>query len=288
MSQQEAYVPKIITLESISSSRQQSHVEPISNETDEEIIDRLRMRFTILEEMTSAVKRGDVRAMILGGAPGIGKSFVVEQVLGKHDLFATLGDTKKPYEIIKGNMSALILYKKLWDNKDAKSIIVIDDCDNLFFDEVSLNILKTALDTGGKRMISWNTDSRYLKDEGIPNVFEYCGGMIFITNIKFANVKSKKLKDHLDALESRCHYLDLTIDTVREKVLRIRQIIGDGGMLADKGFTEIEIGEMLDFICDNKTRMRELSLRSIIKVSELYRSMPKSWREVASLTLLKR
>jgi len=72
-------------------------------------------------------------------------------------------------------------------------------------------------------MIHWNTDSHMLRREGVPDSFEFKGGAIFITNIKFENVKSKKLRDHLEALESRCHYLDLTIDTEREKVFALNR-----------------------------------------------------------------
>ena len=60
-------------------------------ETDEETIERLRERFDMLEDMTKATKKGDVRAMIVSGPPGVGKSFGVEKVLGKHDIIATLG-----------------------------------------------------------------------------------------------------------------------------------------------------------------------------------------------------
>ena len=187
-------------------------------ETDEEIMTRLGERFEILEDMTRAVKKGDVRAMIVTGPPGVGKSFGVEKVLSKHDVFANVADDKKlkKYEVVKGAMSALGLYSKLYEYSDKKSILVFDDCDSVLLDDLSLNILKAALDSGKKRMIHWNTDSRLLKDQGVPNSFEFKGGAIFITNIKFDHVKSKKLKDHLEALESRCHYLDLTIDTERE------------------------------------------------------------------------
>lgn len=76
---------------------------PRSQETDEEIIDRLRTRFNILNDMTRAVKAGDVRAMIVSGPPGVGKSFGVEEVLSRHDLFATVAQNEKlkKYEIVK-------------------------------------------------------------------------------------------------------------------------------------------------------------------------------------------
>jgi len=264
-------------------------IEKNLNETDDEIKARLRERFTVLDDMTKAVKAGKVRSMIVTGPPGVGKSFGVERVLGKHDLLADVAnDAKlKKYEVVKGAMSALGLYSKLYEFSDKKSILVFDDCDSVLLDDLSLNILKAALDSGNKRMIHWNTDSRLLRQEGVPNSFEFKGGAIFITNIKFEHVKSKKLKDHLEALESRCHYLDLTIDTEREKVLRIKQIVEDG-MLDKYDFEAGAVEELLTFIDTNKKKLRELSLRMVLKLADLKASFPDRWESVASMTCMRR
>jgi len=264
-------------------------IEKNLNETDDEIKARLRERFTVLDDMTKAVKAGKVRSMIVTGPPGVGKSFGVERVLGKHDLLADVAnDAKlKKYEVVKGAMSALGLYSKLYEFSDKKSILVFDDCDSVLLDDLSLNILKAALDSGNKRMIHWNTDSRLLRQEGVPNSFEFKGGCIFITNIKFEHVKSKKLKDHLEALESRCHYLDLTIDTEREKVLRIKQIVEDG-MLDKYDFEAGAVEELLTFIDTNKKKLRELSLRMVLKLADLKASFPDRWESVASMTCMRR
>jgi hypothetical protein len=258
-------------------------------ETDAQIKERLRARFEILNDMTRAVKKGDVRAMIVTGPPGVGKSFGVEEVLSKHDLLADVANNSKlkKYEVVKGAMSALGLYAKLYEYKDAKSILVFDDCDSVLQDELSLNILKAALDSSKKRTIHWNTDSRLLRTEGVPNSFEFKGGAIFITNIKFENVRSKKLQDHLGALESRCHYLDLTIDTEREKMLRIEQIVEDG-MLASYEFTAQEHAELIDYININKKKLRELSLRTVLKIADLRKSFPTKWQSVAEVTCMRR
>jgi hypothetical protein len=260
-----------------------------TGETDEQIIERLRQRFQILEDMTRAVKKGDVRAMIVSGPPGVGKSFGVEAVLGKHDTFANIAGNEKlkKYEIVKGAMSAIGLYSKLYQYSDSKNILVFDDCDSILLEDLSLNILKAALDSSKKRTIHWNTDSALLRREGVPNSFEYKGGCIFITNIKFENVKSKKLRDHLEALESRCHYIDLTIDTEREKMLRIKQIVGDG-MLEVYEFTDSEKTEVINFIDKNKKRLRELSLRMVLKVADLRKSFPDRWEAVAESTVMRR
>ena len=264
--------------------------QQLAQVTDDEIMERLRTRFTILDDMTRAVKKGDVRAMIVTGPPGVGKSFGVEKVLSKHDVFADVAQNEKlkKYEVVKGAMSAIGLYSKLYQYSDKKSILVFDDCDSVLLDDLSLNILKAALDSSKKRMIHWNTDSRLLRSEGVPNSFEFKGGAIFITNIKFDNVRSKKLRDHLEALESRCHYLDLTIDTEREKILRIKQVVTECGMLDDYEFSDLEKEVLIDFVDDNKKKLRELSLRTVLKIADLKRSMPGNWRAVAEVTCMRR
>ena len=256
-------------------------------ETDEETIDRLRERFDILEDMTKATKKGDVRAMIVSGPPGVGKSFGVEKVLGKHDLVATLGERPPKYQVVKGAMSAIGLYCKLFNYADKDNVLVFDDCDSIFSDELSLNILKAALDSKKKRTIHWNTDSFKLRNEGVPDSFEFRGGAIFITNLKFDNVKSPKMREHLKALESRCHYIDLTVDTEREKMLRIKQIVRDG-MLDEYAFSQEQQQDVMDFIDINKSKLRELSLRTVLKVADLAKAFPQRWEAMAENTVLTR
>jgi hypothetical protein len=226
--------------------------------------------------------------MIVSGPPGVGKSHGVEKVLGKHDLLADIaGDSKfKKYEVVKGAMSAIGLYCKLYQFADKDNVIVFDDCDSVLLDDLSLNILKAALDSKKSRRIHWNTDSYKLRNEGVPDSFEFKGSAIFITNIKFDNVKSKKLRDHLEALESRCHYIDLTIDTEREKMLRIKQITKDG-MLDEYELSEEVQEEIIDFIDINKKRLRELSLRTVLKIADLAKAFPDRWESMAENTVMK-
>jgi hypothetical protein len=259
----------------------------VARETDEQIITRLAERFDILTEMTKAVKSGDVRAMIVSGPPGVGKSFGVEEVLSKDDLFNVLGERKPRYEIVKGAMSALGLYAKLYEFSDAKNVLVFDDCDSVLMDELSLNILKGALDSSKKRVIAWNTDSRLLRSEGIPDRFEFKGAAIFITNIKFEHVRSKKLRDHLDALESRCHYIDLQMDTDREKLLRIKDIV-EKGMLDSYEFEPCQRDDVTNFIAENSDKLRELSLRMVLKIADLRKSFPLTWVAMAKTTCMRR
>ena len=256
-----------------------------SEETDAETVERLRERFNMLTDMTKAVKKGDVRAMIVSGPPGVGKSHGVEEVLDRYAMMEQMG-ARKTHEVIKGAMSALGLYAKLFKMADEGNVVVFDDCDSIFSDELSLNILKAALDSKKNRKIHWNTDSHKLRQEGIPDCFTFKASAIFITNLKFDKVKGK-LREHLEALESRCHYMDLTIDTDREKMLRIRQVITDG-MLSPYGFDAVMEEEIIDFCDINKNRLRELSLRTVLKVADLAKAFPSKWEAMAENTVMRR
>ena len=254
-------------------------------ETDNQIIERLRDRFSMLTDMTKAVRKGDVRAMIVSGPPGVGKSHGVEEVLDRYKMMQQLG-AKRNHEVIKGAMSALGLYAKLYKNADEGNVAVFDDCDSIFADELSLNILKAALDSKKVRKIHWNTDSHKLRAEGIPDSFQFKANAIFITNLKFSKVKGK-LREHLEALESRCHYMDLTIDTDREKMLRIKQVIQDGMLNSYKLSDEIK-DDIVEFVDINKERLRELSLRTVLKVADLAIAFPDRWESFAENTVMRR
>ena len=255
------------------------------DESDAETIERIRTRFNMLNDMTKAVKKGDVRAMIVSGPPGVGKSHGVEEVLERYKTLEQLG-ARKTHEVIKGAMSPLGLYAALYKMQDAGNVVVFDDCDSIFSDELSLNILKAALDSKKTRRIHWNTDSHKLRAEGIPDSFSFKASAIFITNLKFDKVKGK-LREHLEALESRCHYMDLTIDTDREKMLRIRQVIQDG-MLNEYKLSDEVKEDIIDFVDANKGRLRELSLRSVLKVADLAVAFPNNWEIYAENTVMRR
>jgi len=259
-----------------------------TNETDEEIMSRVGSRFEILNEMTLAAKEGAIRAMIVSGAPGVGKSYGVENTLETHSMFDKMTQVVK-HEVVKGAMTPLGLYAKLFAFSQANNVLVFDDCDSILQDDLALNILKAALDSGSRRRICWNSDSSLLRREGIPDSFDFKGSVIFITNIKFDNVRSKKLKDHLDALMSRCHYLDLTIHTTREKLLRIRQIANSGGLFNQEkyGFSDEQAEEIVSFITDNASGMREISLRMALKIADLVKMSPTRWEEIARVTCMK-
>ena len=257
------------------------------SKTDDERMAEIAERFEILQDMTKACVNGDIRAMIVSGPPGVGKSFGVEQEIEKVQMIQMLGSNRLRAEVVKGSASPIGLYQTLYKFSDPNCVVVFDDCDSILLDDVSLNLLKGALDSGKKRKISWLSESRVLKDEGIPDSFEFKGSVIFITNLKFDKMKSQKLKDHLDALQSRCHYLDLTLDTMRDKILRIKQIAKTGALFGDMDIDDAGCDDIVQFMDDHKNSLREVSLRMAIKVGQLYKSFPMRWKAMAQTTCMK-
>jgi hypothetical protein len=261
----------------------------VVKETETEAMDRIAARFEVLDEMSRAAINGDIRAMIVSGPPGVGKSYGVETQMEKASMFDKLAGKKVRFNIVKGAMTALGLYAQLYKYSDTKNVLIFDDCDSVFTDDLALNILKAALDSGKTRRICWNSDSRLLREEGIPNTFNFNGSAIFITNLKFSNLKSKKLQDHLEALQSRCHFLDLTIDGDRDKMLRIKQVHrdADGGLFSDYDFTDEQAQMVIDFMWDNHTKLREVSLRMCLKIADLVKISPGNWKNLARTTCMK-
>ncbi|MFY8211049.1 MAG: ATP-binding protein [Candidatus Nanopelagicus sp.] len=257
-------------------------------ESDEDAMNRIATRFSVLDEMSSACIAGDIRAMIVSGPPGVGKSHGVTMQMEKASMFDKISGKRPRFEIVKGAISGIGLFATLYKYSDKKNVLVFDDCD-VWEDQDALNVLKGALDSGKTRRISWNKDSRLLRDEGVPNTFNFNGSVIFITNLNFSDRKSNKIKAHLEALQSRCHYLDLTIDTERDKMLRIKQVHrdADGGLFSDYEFGAEQGEEILEFMWANQDKLREISLRMALKIADLVK-ISKNWKNLATNTCMKR
>jgi len=248
-------------------------------ESEESVLDRIRDRFAILTRLVNGVCQGAIKALVVSGPPGVGKTHGVEKQLKER---AEFGNYK--YEFIKGTASPVYIYQKLYEFADKKSILVFDDCDSVFFEPISLNLFKAALDSSKERIITWGTESRILKEKDIPNSFKFEGAVIFISNLKFDAVRSPALKEHLAAIESRCHYLDLTIDTPRDKMLRIKQVVRDSSMLDEYGFDEERKQEIVDYVQECQASLRELSLRTVTKLADLA-VYTDDWKMIADITL---
>lgn len=256
--------------------------------TDEEKLDQMREMFDILNELGWDMARGNINGMVVYGPPGVGKSHGILEALDQASMDRKLAGDVLRHEVHTGFMTPLHLFKALFNSSAPGQIAVFDDCDSILADPDCLNMLKAALDTTGKRTLAYNAESRVLAEEDIPNRFEFCGGIIFITNVDFDAARGR-IADHLDAIVSRCHYLDLTIDTKRDKMLWIREVTMNKKMLRRKGLNDDAAAEILEFLESNLDQMRELSLRMVLKLADLYKSGGQfGWEKKARVSCLRR
>ena len=256
----------------------------VSNETDDQVEDRIAERFDILEMLADSCIAGDSRALIVSGPAGLGKSYTVEKKLEAWD------PNGHNYAITKGYVRATGLVKLLYAYREAGQVLVFDDADAIFFDDISLNLLKAVCDTTERRVVSWLSEGKLLDEdtgELVPRSFVFEGSIIFISNYDFDAMidKGHKLAPHLQAMVSRAHYLDLAMKTRRDYLVRIRQVVAQGLL------SHLDIDEQVDvltFIEAYADSLRELSLRMALKVASIRKTNNNgNWEKVCKVTCCK-
>ena len=250
---------------------------------DDVIEQRIAERFDILEQLTDNCIAAHSRALIISGPAGLGKSYTVEQKLAKWD------PNEINHTIVKGYVRPTGLIKLLYAYREEGQVLVFDDADAIFFDDVSLNLLKAVCDTTERRVVSWLSEGKLLDEdtgELVPRSFVYDGTIIFISNYDFDAMidKKHKLAPHLQAMISRAHYIDLAMKTRYDYLVRIRQVIAQGLLDHLTLDEKVDVITFLEYHCDD---LRELSLRMAIKVGSLRKNNSTNWEKVAKVTCCK-
>ena len=251
-------------------------------ETDAELDLRIRKTYFNMDMLTNSVADGITKSMIVSGSAGIGKSFGIKKILDDHT---------SEYLFVKGYVRPTAIFKLLYENRFNNQVLIFDDADSIFFDETGLNLLKGALELSNTRTISWLSEKTFSDIDGmeIPKTFEYCGTIIFLTNLNFNELieKGNKISPHLEALRSRSIYFDMKMRSKREVLSRIKQVVAESGILSDIGLNHAIQKDLMQYLTDNMDRTIELSLRTVEKLSALYKASPKNWRSLADSVILK-
>ena len=238
----------------------------------------INARFSFVEKLVSMVAGGVQPSAVITGSGGLGKTYTVTKTLESagytdvSDLASfEVGTTVRKslsFTMVKGYSTAKGLYRTLFENNG--SIIVFDDCDAVLKDPVALNLLKGALDSYGKRIISWNAD---MKDEDLPRSFNFEGRVIFISNLG---------QDKIDqAIRSRSMMIDLSM-TTDQKIDRMEYIAGLAEFLPE--YDKKVKTDALALIRELKDDVSEISLRTLISVSKI-RASNKDWKDLATYML---
>ena len=231
--------------------------------------------------------RGEIRALIISGPPGVGKTYLSQKVLrsqGKKNRFVKL----------TGFTRATGLYTLFHEYRKKGDRTLIDDCDSALGTEEALNLLKAALDSSDERELSWRTQAvlGYQDQNGdevkAPASFRYDGSVVFLTNEDFDAPSSAKLAPHMAALMSRAHYVSLGIGTNEECLVRVLDVAHTSGMLLKVGLTPEQQTELYQYLETHRDQLREISLRAVDKLARLVKASPDGWRDLAALSCLKK
>ena len=238
----------------------------------------INQRFEFVENLVTMVAAGIQPSAVITGQGGLGKTYTVTKTLaaaGYKDMseFSEFEEgtrvfREKSYVTVKGYSTPKGLYRTLYENNG--SVIIFDDCDSVLKDPIALNLLKGALDSYGKRIISWNADMR---DEDLPRSFNFTGKVIFISNYT---------QDKIDqAIRSRSMMIDLTMNN-DQKIDRMEFIAKSEEFMPEYDSTAKQ--DAIEFIRTVKDSAKELSLRTLITVTKI-RSSNKNWKEMAEYVL---
>lgn len=222
--------------------------------TSEEIFQRIKSGVERILDPSS----GD-NLLIVAGDPGVGKTIEIERALkagGTGPIIPPLfsvpvkdiqkksksqGETDQPEESLQSKLNKIAMWSPSFEPKyiqgsaDVSSeelfielfrsngkILFYDDSDSVITDKKCIGLLKNALQSKEKRLLTYGSKAPYLlisKEVGaIPKTFTYTGKIIVATN--------RPLKSLDSALQSRSGGLVIEVDLNAKQILnRLRSII---------------------------------------------------------------
>lgn len=253
--------------------------QAVNVKPDSQILADVKERFDILSMLTKGAIAKNIRAMVVTGAPGIGKTYNVEQILERSNV---------PHEIVRGTLSAINLYMLAYKYRHAGNVIVLDDADDIFHDEDALNILKVLCDTSATRTVSYRKEAHQLRENDIPQQFEYNGGMIFISNVdfqRFVDEGKNKFAAHMGALMNRSLYLDLQIHDRNALGVWVAYIAESGRIFDREDVPQSLRQPILNFLRDHREELRTLSIRTLMQLCGIAKGNPIRWEGIARVLL---
>lgn len=257
--------------------------------TDKQVVDAIVERFDVFERLLEGTASEGMNALIVSGSAGVGKSYTAEWVLAQMEKSRP---NRMKHKVIRGAISAIGLYEQAHGMRRPGDVMVLDDADRIFDDEDGLNILKSLLDTSLVRKVSWYTDhARFKGEDGLPQEFVYEGSMVFLTNKNFQDYidnRGGRYVEHMEALMSRSIYLDLKMHSRREVALWAKHLVEKNDILRKIGCTPAQQRDAVEWVLTNRDDLRELSIRTIIKLGRIMLAESEQWVRMARITLLRK
>lgn len=254
-------------------------VDSTITKAEEELEERVdpETRFEDMRRYIGGVLKGIRPLALLCGAPGVGKTFRVMR-----DIKSMGKEMGRDYVLCKGKVTAPQLYKSFFMAQEKGQFVVFDDCDSIFDDANTINILKAAFDSGEERWISWRTSTGVEMDDSdpdeymiiqkygleqnrngkykLPSIFEFKGGGIIITNLRAGMIDT--------AVRNRALIcdLDFTVNEILDLVRGVMPFIRPDD-LDDR--SKAKALKYLERMVDEGKSV-EISIRSFATCAEIY------------------
>jgi hypothetical protein len=217
--------------------------------------------FTVMSDLTTCVAQKHTNGLFVVGPGGIGKTWEIIRTLENLGMVSD-----RDFKKITGFSTPVALYNLLYQYRD--KLVVLDDCDGIFKDLNGINILKSVLDTLPERIVSWNSTS----NKAVVSEFKFTGQVIFISNM---NRDEFRRDPNFRALLTRV--LTVVIEATKEELVNLC-ISKIPYIASDLPLAQRE--EILQFLMENYTRIKDLSLRYIKHLVALRKSST-NWRALA-------
>lgn len=220
-------------------------------------------RFEHVGTLVDMVANGISPSALITGLSGIGKTHLVRQRLHDHGWKEGLD-----YITIKGHSTPLGMYQVLHDHRE--QMICFDDCDDVFDNGTSINILKSALDSYDVRKVSWQSSRM---PDGYDTEFEFNGQIIFISNYTADKID--------DAVKSRTFVVDLQMSRkeICEYIWGIMSNLEKSMPMNEK---EVVLKEM-----ENRMNsFEQFNIRTFIKACRIYKTATKNgqdWKKMLTV-----
>lgn len=245
--------------------------------------------FGLMAGLVKIVSRGSRNSLVITGGPGIGKSWVVMKTIEGEGL-----RKNEDFIVVKGRVTTSSLYQTLFMHREGK-LLVFDDCDSVWGDQDSANLLKAALDSYDVRTISWisgrtvnvskmdneareefnaaldakidaDPDDRSIK---FPSSFDFNSRIIFISNLEQKDIDS--------AVLNRSAKIDMTM--TKDQIFQRMESILDN--IGSKDVPREVKTEILNFLKSEseKGTINGASMRTYVAAEDLYRSGIENWKD---------
>ena len=286
-------------------------------------------------EKVQAVGEGYSAGLIISGPPGVGKSKTVKELLKAMPGLEHTEDVKteqdtdkasptfkqwfetdriiKPGPLFRKNKYApWSLVRDLWRNRNTGNIVVIDDNDVALMDLNFCGIIMSATEMDADREVHYTAKKiQDLECEGVPDMFNYDGGIIILTNYDMRNSPRegedgfKKYHERWRAMVSRNagQYVDMNMDD-RTLLVFLEHRIRETEMLLDsdylekthktRGITESQQQELFEFVRELVSEdqlVQDIDLRVYNAIAGYViraDGKTKEWKEMTRRNLVKR